>query len=115
MYYELSESYLDVQLVPCQRDGDKNIRAVCNKNPSWYIELCKRYTNNRTKPRNRKSKFHDTGIKRYSVVRVLNVLANKGSSVSWYAPVLIEIAKDKHERMEDLLKDEINKMEEAPF
>lgn len=60
---------------PDPRHSSHHIRAVENKNPFWYQELCKQYPKNRTHPRQRKEKFTDSLIDRGSVKRALSSIA----------------------------------------
>lgn len=72
MRLELESRRLEVALVPSPVEfwpTEQRRRVVCERNPSWYRELCRQHPANRTRPRQRRKP--DTLIKRRHVLRAL--------------------------------------------
>lgn len=90
MLFELENNILKIVII-----REYKIRQVESKNISWYRELCKKYISDRTKKRNRKTKFTDTKIKRKHIIKILTDLTTQGCSNSKYTQDLIDIATER--------------------
>lgn len=94
LYYDLLTNRLEVKKaagtnVERFETNGCGIRAVINKNPDWYSELC------RINPRNRSSKRKNirTIIKRKNVLEILDRLRKGNHSRSKYVPYLKDVAE----------------------
>ncbi len=77
MHHELASTRLEVVLVPSPVEHwptDRQRRVVCERNPGWYRELCRRYPSRRARPRQRRKP--DTMIKRRHTLRALAEVEN---------------------------------------
>ena len=84
------------------------VRSNEDTNPLWYKNLCSNYITERkneglegkSKPRKRKTKFHDTRIRRQHVKGALEKLIKNGYSHSPYAEDFFRIAKTLYDQEE---------------
>lgn len=94
MLYDLYENRLEVEKAPNrypEKEADGvSIRAVRNRNPEWYRDICRRYPRFR---RNRKDKFIDTRVERYRVIGYLERLMEGRRPNALVVDDLIETAK----------------------
>ena len=95
MARQLQENKLSVVLVdaPVKKHMDHKVRMVENRNPDWYRKLCARHTKNRSVPRIRKFKFHDTKIVRGDVIKALERIKN-GDDRGVYAERLLPFIQE---------------------
>lgn len=95
MARQLQDNKLSVVLVdaPVKKHVDHKVRKVENRNPDWYRKLCARHEKNRSHPRIRKSKYHDTKIVRRDVLAALGRIQN-GDDRGVYAERLLPIIRE---------------------
>ena len=102
MLRQLEREGLEVSLVPApeQKHSDHQIRAVENRNPSWYRDLCAAYPSNRTRTRQRKAKFTDSLIDRRLVIRALEQISLGKNTTLYTRRVLPIVKKYSKEKVE---------------
>ena len=96
MLGELEHRRLRVVLIPSiypeiARTGGK-VRAVIERNPSWYREFCEQHPSCRTKPRQKR--HFDTSVKRAHVIRALTEIRDRWI-VSGYGRRLLPIVREQ--------------------
>lgn len=101
MLDELNCQRLEVGLIPApeQRHMGHAVRAVFQRNPDWYRDLCAAYPRQR---RIRKARYADPRFKREDVAAVLSRLLATGTR-SYLAGPLLAVAAQR--RLSDLERD----------
>ena len=100
MIYELEYNRLEVFLVPAPEPAHVGhmVRAVENRNPDWYRDLCERYQSNRNSRKGRYKKHGDTKIKRQHILSVLRRMANGEVFDCKYKEFLVDVAINMKEQ-----------------
>ena len=98
MREELERERLEVELIPA-KEGEGKVRAVVNRNPSWYRWLCSKHEYKRGKRR-----LGQTKIKRRHIIETL-MRMEKGIMNSKYNEDIKKAAEIKIEEEQELMKE----------